>query len=268
MAPSGALAIAAGIWPGGRRIMAEAGPIGAEIRRLLAASSTATLCTQLFRRGLRRQLVQGCRLMTPAAGPLVGPAFTLRNIPAREDLDGPGMFAHDHPQRRAIEECPAGAVLVIDCRREAAAGALGDILVTRLAARGVAGVVTDGGMRDVAAMAALAIPVYAAAPAPPASFHAHHAVDLQVPIACGEVAVFPGDIMVGDRDGVVVIPAHLAAEVAADAAAQEALEGWILGEVQAGGAVPGLYPPDAANQARYEAWRKGRGLAGQGPGGS
>ncbi len=240
--------------------MSEAAPLGAEIRQQLAAASTATLCTQLFKRGLRHQFIQGVGLMTPKAGPMIGEAFTLRNIPAREDLAGPDRLADPrHPQRRAIEECPAGAVLVIDCRQNRQTGALGDILITRLAQRGVAGVVTDGGMRDVTPMAEFTIPVYAACPSPPASFHGHLAVALQEPIACGEVAVFPGDILVGDREGVVVIPRQLAAEVAADAAAQEQLEAWVLGEVQAGRSIFGLYPPDEAARARYQAWRAAQG---------
>jgi regulator of RNase E activity RraA len=240
--------------------MTEPGPLDAAIRQQLAQTTTATLCTQLFKRGLRRQFVQGVGLMTPKAGMMIGEAYTLRNIPAREDLVGPARLADPaNPQRRAIEECPAGAVLVVDCRQDRRAGTLGDILVTRLAERGVAGVVTDGGMRDVTPMAEFTIPVYAACPAAPASFHAHLAVALQVPVACGEVAVFPGDILVGDREGVVVIPRHLAAEIAADAAEQERLEAWILAEVQRGAATPGLYPPDAAARSRYEAWRRAQG---------
>ncbi|NJO38502.1 MAG: ribonuclease activity regulator RraA [Rhizobiales bacterium] len=210
----------------------------------------------MFKRGLRNQFIQGVALVTPRAGMMIGEAFTLRNIPAREDLDGPGMFTgRDHPQRRAIEECPAGAVLAIDCRKDARSGALGDILVTRLADRGVAGVVTDGGMRDVVPMAEFTIPVYAAGASPPASFHAHHAVDLQVPIACGDVAVFPGDILVGDREGVVVVPRHLAGEIARDSAEQERMENWVLKEVRKGQSIFGLYPPDDDNRKRYEAER-------------
>jgi regulator of RNase E activity RraA len=236
--------------------VAEEGVIDDATRAVLEAVPTATICTQLFKRGLRNQFIRGSRLVSPRAGRLAGPAFTLRMIPAREDLDGPGSFeGRSNPQRRAIEECSAGAVLVIDCRKEAAAGALGDILVTRLADRGVAGVVTDGGMRDLEPMADFTIPVYAAGAAPPASFHVHHAVALEVPVACGDVAVFPGDLMVGDREGVVVIPRHLAAEVVRDAAEQERLEGWVLAEVRSGREIFGLYPPDEANRARYQAWR-------------
>lgn len=224
-----------------------------EIKALFEATTTATLCTQLFKRGLRNQFIQGVGLVTPKAAMMVGEAFTLRNIPAREDLDGPGMFNGDtHPQRRAIEDCPAGAVLAIDCRKDTRSGALGDILITRLADRGVAGVVTDGGMRDVDPMADFTIPVYAACPSPPASFHVHHAVALQVPIACGDVAIFPGDILVGDGEGVVVVPRHLAADVARDSAEQERMENWVLTEVKKNQSIFGLYPPNDENRKRYE----------------
>jgi regulator of RNase E activity RraA len=228
-----------------------------ETRQLLAQASTATLTTQLFKRGLRNTFMQAVRRLTPDAPVMVGEAYTLRMIPAREDLDHPGMFeGRSHPQRRAIEECPAGAVLAIDCRGKAAAGALGDILIARLMQRGVAGVVTDGALRDVPQIVPLAFPVYAQGAAAPASFGLHHAVDLDVPIACGEVAVFPGDVLVGDGEGVVVIPRHLADDVARDAAAQERLEAWILSEVKAGQSIFGLYPPDDEARKRYEASRQ------------
>lgn len=229
----------------------------AATKALLGEASTATLTTQLFKRGLRNTFIQGVGRVTPNAPVMVGEAFTLRMIPAREDLDHPSMFTdRAHPQRRAIEECPAGAVLVIDCRKEISAGCLGDILIARLMERGVAGVVTDGAMRDTPQFASFPIPVYAGGAAAPASFGTHHAVDLDVPIACGDVAVFPGDVMVGDAEGVVVIPRHLAEEVARDAAEQERLEAWILDEVKAGQGIFGLYPPDDETQARYNASRQ------------
>lgn len=228
-------------------------PLSSDTKTLFEATTTATVCTQLFKRGLRNQFIQGVGPVTPKAGTMVGWAFTLRNIPAREDLDGPGMFdGREHPQRRAIEECPAGAVLAIDCRKDRRSGALGDILITRLADRGVAGVVTDGGMRDLVPMAEFTIPVYAACASPPASFHVHHAVDMQVPIACGDVAIFPDDILVGDGEGVVVVPRHLADEVAAESAEQERMENWVLGEVKKGQSIFGLYPPNDENKERYD----------------
>jgi regulator of RNase E activity RraA len=236
--------------------MADGDLLTDDVKALFEATTTATICTQLFKRGLRNQFIQGVGLVTPKAGMMVGEAFTLRNIPAREDLDGPGMFSGDtHPQRRAIEDCPPGSVLAIDCRKDTRSGALGDILVTRLADRGVGGVVTDGGMRDVVPMADFTIPIYAACPSPPASFHVHHAVDVQVPIACGDVPIFPGDILVGDGEGVVVVPRHLAGEVARDSAEQEQMENWVLKEIAKGQSIFGLYPPNDENKKRYEAQR-------------
>jgi regulator of RNase E activity RraA len=228
--------------------------LAAETKALLAQASTATLTTQLFKRGLRNTFIQGVTRLTPGGPVMVGEAYTLRMIPAREDLDHPGMFSgRDHPQRRAIEECPAGKVLVIDCRGKLGGGSLGDILIARLIARGVAGVVTDGAMRDTPQIEPLAFPVYAGGAAAPASFAYHHAVGLDEPIGCGEVAVFPGDVLVGDGEGVVVIPRHLADEVAPAAAEQERMEAWILEEVKAGKGIFGVYPPDEANLERYRA---------------
>ena len=218
--------------------------------------STATLTTALFRRGLRNVFLQGVRPLGRYAANLVGPAFTLRNIPAREDLDRLDGFANpEHPQRKAIETTPAGHVLVMDCRGERRAASGGEILMTRLAVRGVAGVVSDGGIRDSAPIAALAMPVFCAGPSAPLNLVVHHATELQVPIGCGGVAVYPGDLIVGDADGVVVVPAGLAEEVAAEAVEQERMEGWILRRVQDGARVPGTYPPDAATQAAYLVWR-------------
>ena len=229
-----------------------------ETRRLLELTSTATLTTQMFKRGLRNTFVQGVRRLTPGAPVMVGEAFTLRMIPAREDLDHPGMFTdRSHPQRRAIEECPPGAVLAIDCRKNTRGGCLGDILIARLMERGVVGVVTDGAMRDTPQIEPLAFPVYAGGAAAPASFGIHHAVDLDQPIGCGDVAVFPGDVLVGDAEGVVVIPRHLVDEVARDGAEQEQLESWILKEVKSGKGIFGLYPPDDEARARYQSWREG-----------
>jgi regulator of RNase E activity RraA len=229
-----------------------------ETKRLLAQTSTATLATQLFKRGLRNTFMLGVsRLNHDRAAVMVGEAYTLRYIPAREDLNGPAEYAdRSHPQRRAIEDCPPGAVLVADCRRDVAAASGGDILMTRLAERGVGGMVTDGGMRDVVNIAKLAMPVYIGAPSAPASFHRHAAVDANVPIACGGVPVYPGDVMVGDQDGVVVIPRHLADEVAHDALEQEQLEAWVLDEVRAGQGIFGLYPPSDETRARYEVFRR------------
>ncbi len=222
----------------------------------LRGVSTATLTTQLFKRGLRNTWMRGVRPLAATGTTLVGPAFTLRTIPAREDLDRLETLADpEHPQRKAIEVTPAGHVLVIDCRGVTDAAAAGDILVTRLARRGVAGLVCDGALRDAGPIAAMGFAAFCAGPAAPLSLCAHHAVALQEPIACGGVAVFPGDVIVGDADGVVVIPAGLADAVAADGAEQEALERFVLERIGAGAALPGTYPPDAAVKAEFAAWR-------------
>ena len=222
--------------------------------------STATLTTALFKRGLRNTFMRGVRPLARYPHNLVGPAFTLRNIPAREDIDRVEGYANpDHPQRKAVETVPPGRVLVVDCRGEAHAASLGEILMTRLAVRGVAGMVSDGGIRDAGPIAALAIPVFCAGPAAPLSIVAHHAIEPQVPIGCGGVAVYPGDLIVGDADGVVVLPAHLAEDIAAEADAQEQMEAWILRRVQDGARLPGTYPPDEATRAAYAAWRAQQG---------
>jgi len=231
-------------------------------RERLKGVSTATLSTALFKRGLRHQMIQGVLpLSPPGATSMVGEAFTLRTIPAREDLDGMAVLRDlANPQRRAIEECPPGAVMVIDSRKDARAASAGGILVTRLQVRGVAGIVTDGGFRDSAEIAALRIPSYHARPSAPISLALHHAVDANVPIGCGDAPVFPGDVVVGDADGVIVVPAHLADEIAAEAAEMTAYEDFVTEQVRGGQSIFGLYPPtDESNLARFEVWRKEKG---------
>jgi regulator of RNase E activity RraA len=232
-----------------------------ETREKLKGVSTATLTTCLFKRGLRNQFLQDVHRLNPAAGPMVGEAFTLRNIPAREDLDQLSVYQdRSHPQRRAIEECPPGAVLVIDSRRDARAASAGGILVSRLMRRGVAGVVTDGGFRDSPEIAALAIPAYHSRPSAPTSLTRHHCIDMNLPIGCGDVAVFPGDVVVGDAEGVVVIPAHLADEIAAEAMEMTVFEDFVTEQVLAGRSILGLYPPtDPQTLTDFGAWRKARG---------
>jgi regulator of RNase E activity RraA len=229
------------------------------IKRLREVS-TATLCTQLFKRGLRNVYIQGIkRLTTPSGGNLVGPAFTVRNIPAREDIDQLSAFENpEHPQRKAIESVPPGHVLVIDTRGEKRVASGGQILTTRLKVRGAAGLVSDGPVRDSGEIAKMDFPVFCAGGSAPLNLIHHHAIDLNVPIGCGGVAVYPGDVIVGDEEGVVVIPANLADEVAADAAEQEKLEIFLLERVQNGAALPGTYPPNAATRAAYDEWRKKR----------
>jgi regulator of RNase E activity RraA len=224
--------------------------------------STATLTTQLFKRGLRNVCIQNVRPLSHAGGNLVGEAFTLRYIPAREDLDQVSAFENpEHPQRKAIETVPAGQVLVMDCRGETRAASAGNILVTRLRIRGCAGIVTDGCLRDSTEISVQDFPVYAAGAAAPLNLVCHHAVDLNQPIACGGVAVYPGDVMVGDGEAVVVIPRHLADEVARDAIEQELLEIFVLQEVEQGRALPGTYPPNAETLVRYREWRSRRDAA-------
>jgi regulator of RNase E activity RraA len=228
-------------------------------RKKLAACSSATLSTQLFKRGLRNQVLQGVSRITPSAPTMVGEAFTLRNIPAREDLDHIGVYDnHEHPQRKAIEIAPPGSVLVIDCREDARSASAGGILLRRLEVRGVAGMVTDGGLRDTPEIAQRAFPVYCKAPSAPISLITQHAVESNVPIACGGVAVYPGDVIVGDGEGVVVIPRGIADEVAADCYEQEKLEEFVQLEIAAGRPLPGTYPPNAETKARYETWKKGK----------
>lgn len=228
----------------------------------LKAASTATLTTLLFKRGLRNTFLQGVRLLGPAGANMVGPAYTLRYIPAREDLDHIGVFQdHGHPQRKAVEEIPPGHVLVIDSRGDASAASAGSILVARMMVRGVAGVVTDGGLRDSHEIAALAIPSYCQGPSAPTNLIKHHAADLNVPIGCGGVPVYPGDIMVGDAEGVVVIPHNIAEAVAHEAQAQTRFEDFVIEQVLAGRGIFGLYPPtDPATAGQFADWCAAKGF--------
>jgi len=219
--------------------------------------SVATLTTALFKRGLRHQFIQDVHPLNPGAGNMVGEAFTLRYIPAREDLNPISVFQNrDHPQRKAVEECPAGAVLVIDSRKDARAASAGSILVTRLMKRGVAGIVTDGGFRDSPEIAKLAIPAYQQRPAAPTNLTLHQALDINVPIGCGDAPVFPGDVIVGDAEGVVVLPAHLADQLADEAVEMTAFEDFVTEEVHKGRSILGLYPPtDDRALSDFAAWR-------------
>ena len=191
---------------------------------------------------------------------MVGPAYTLRYIPAREDIDHLGVFAdRGHPQRRAVEECPEGAVLVMDSRKDPSAASAGSILVTRLWKRGVAGVVTDGGFRDTPDIAELPFPAYHAAPSAPTNLIRHHALDINQPIGCGDVAVYPGDILVGDNEGVVVIPSDIAEDVANEAFEQTVFEDFVEEQVRAGRSIFGIYPPSPEAEKEFAAWRKEKG---------
>ena len=224
-------------------------------KAILQNTSTASIATLLFKRGLRNQYVQNVRRLGAEGKRMVGPAFTQRYIPAREDLNHVDVFRDPgQPQRRAIEEIPEGHVLVMDCRLDASAASAGSILVTRLQVRGCAGVVTDGGLRDADEIAALEIPAFCARPSAPTNLTRHQAMDLNVPIGCGGVAVFPGDVAVGDGDGVIVIPAALVDEIAVEAREMETYEAWVVDQVKAGASIIGLYPMNDEARARYEAW--------------
>ena len=237
------------------------GKLALETRDKLKTVSTATLTTCLFKRGLRNQFIQGVHRLNPQAEVMVGEAFTLRYMPAREDLNPITVF-HDrsHPQRKAIEDCPPGAVFVIDSRKDARAASAGAILVTRLMVRGVAGIVTDGGFRDSEEIARLPMPAYHHRPSAPTNLTLHQAVEADVPIGCGDAPVFPGDVVVGDADGVVVVPAHLVDEIAAEAVEMTAYEDFVIEQVVGGRSIFGLYPAtDEMVGDEFTAWRKRRG---------
>ncbi len=232
-----------------------------ETRDRLKTVSTATLCTALFKRGLRNQFIQDVHPLNPAGAPMVGEAFTLRYIPAREDLNPLSVFRdRAHPQRKAVEDCPPGAVMVIDSRKDARAASAGSILVSRLMKRGVAGVVTDGGFRDSPEIAQLAIPAYHHRPSAPTNLTLHQALDINVPIGCGDVAVWPGDVVVGDGEGVVIIPANIADEIAEEAVEMTAFEDFVTEKVMEGRSILGLYPPtEEQSKIDFAAWRKAKG---------
>jgi regulator of RNase E activity RraA len=232
-------------------------PLTADTRQKLMTVSVATLCTALFKRGLRNQFIQDVHPLNASLPNMVGEAFTLRYIPAREDLNPISVFLdRAHPQRVAVEQCPPGAVLVIDSRKDARAASAGGILVSRLMKRGVAGVVTDGGFRDSPEIARLTMPAYHHRPSAPTNLTLHQAMDINVPIGCGDVPVFPGDVVVGDAEGVIVIPAHLADEIASEAVEMTAFEDFVTEKVHEGRSILGLYPPtDEQSRTDFAAWR-------------
>ena len=232
-----------------------------DTRQKLMGVSTATLCTALFKRGLRGQFIQDVRPLNAGLPNMVGPAYTLRYMPAREDLNDIGVFKdRAHPQRKAVEEIPAGAVLVIDSRKDARAASAGGILVARLMVRGAAGVVTDGGFRDSPDIAKYTMPAYHSRPSAPTNLTLHQAIAINEPIGCGDAPVFPGDVVVGDAEGVIVIPAHLADEIASEAVEMTVFEDYVQEKVLGGRSVLGLYPPtDADVAADFAAWRQLKG---------
>jgi regulator of RNase E activity RraA len=228
--------------------------LGPQVVRALSAVTTATLTTVLLKKGLRNVWLRGARPLHPGKGRQVGRAFTLRFVPAREDLATPASWGSPISTRAAIEAMPPGCMVVVDALGVTDAGIFGDILCARMRQRGVAGLVTDGVVRDLAGVNGTGLPIWCAGAAAPPSVAGLTFVGWQEPVGCGGVAVFPNDVVVADDDGAVLIPAALLDEVIGAALEQERLESWIMGQVEAGHALPGLYPPNEANQAAYQAW--------------
>jgi regulator of RNase E activity RraA len=230
----------------------------AKTRTILAGISTATLTTVLLKKGLRNVWLRGAFPKQPGQKRVVGLAFTLRFVPAREDLATPASWASPISTRAAIEAMEDGVIAVADAMGVTDAGIFGDILCARMAKRKVAALITDGVMRDMEGVLATGLPVWCAGAAAPASVAGLTFINWQEPIGCGGVAIFPGDTIVADGDGAVVIPQGLLAEITEAAAEQEIQEGWIMGEIEKGVPLPGLYPPNEETKARYAAWRKDR----------
>ncbi|MDP2066262.1 MAG: ribonuclease activity regulator RraA [Burkholderiaceae bacterium] len=233
-------------------------PLDPAVIATLSTVTTATLTTVMLKKGLRNTWLRGSLPLRPGQPRLVGRAFTLRFVPAREDLATPASWGSPISTRAAIEAMPAGCIAVVDAMGVTDAGIFGDILCARMQKRGVAGLVTDGVVRDLAGVLGTHLPVWCRGTAAPASVTSLTFVGWQEPIGCGGVAVFPNDVIVVDTDGAVLIPADLLGDVIDAAVEQERLEGWIMDEVNAGAALPGLYPPNAENQARYQAWKASR----------
>jgi regulator of RNase E activity RraA len=223
----------------------------AHVRQVLTDASSATVTTILLKKGLRNTWLRGTRPIRPGQPRIVGRAFTMRFVPGREDLATPASWSSPVSTRAAIEAMPDGCVAVVDAMGVTDAGIFGDILSARIAKRGVAAVVTDGVMRDIAGVLQTGLPIWCQGVAAPPSVASMTFVDWQQPIGCGGVAVFPGDVVVVDEDGAVLIPAAMLDEVVALAGEQERLENWIMGRIQAGDPLPGLYPPNEENLQRY-----------------
>jgi regulator of RNase E activity RraA len=230
----------------------------ADLHRTMLSISTGTITTILLKKGIRRTFMRGPRPLMPGAARVVGPAFTLRFVPAREDLATPQSWSSPQSTRAAIEAMPAGVIAVADGLGVTDCGIFGDILCARMRERQVAALVTDGAVRDLTGIEQVALPVWCAGVAAPPSVAGLTFINWQEPIGCGGVAVIPGDVVVADADGAVVIPAALVEEVAKAGVDQERLETWILGEVRKGNGLLGLYPANAATLARYEAESKGK----------
>ncbi|MGH6859343.1 MAG: ribonuclease activity regulator RraA [Phyllobacterium sp.] len=224
--------------------------------KILADISTATLTTVLLRKGLRTVWMRGTSPLSAGQGRVVGPAFTLRFVPAREDLATPASWASPISTRAAIEAMPEGVVAVVDAQGIQGAGVFGDILCARMQRRKVAAMVTDGAVRDVSGVRASGLPVFCSAVAAPPSVAGLTFVGWQEPVSCGGVAVFPGDIIVADDDGAVVIPSALLGDVVIESVEQERAEAWIMDEIGRDVPLPGLYPMNEETRARYAAWKQ------------
>jgi regulator of RNase E activity RraA len=222
----------------------------------LCRITTATITTMLLKKGIRRCWMNGPKPLVPGGRRLAGPAFTMRFVPAREDLATPESWGKPISTRAAIEAMPEGCIAVADAMGIATAGIFGDILTMRMMKRKVTALITDGAVRDVAGVLASRLPVWCAGAAAPASVNGLTFVGWEEPIGCGGCAVFPGDVIVGDDDGAVVIPQNLVAFVAEEGAEHERMETWIVSEVERGAKLPGLYPMNEEAKARYEAWKR------------
>ena len=227
-----------------------------KIKNIFLKSSVATISTALFKRGYRNQFIQGVSPLNPNLSNMVGYAFTVRYIPAREDLNTLDVFKNpEHPQRVAIEKCPKDHVLIFDSRKDARAASAGAILVTRLMVRGCAGVVTDGGFRDSSEIKNLEFPSYHTRPSSPTNLTLHQAIDINVPIGCGDVAVWPKDLVVGDQEGVIVIPNKIIEEVSEEVESMTLYEDYVMNKVKAGSTIKGLYPlTDEEQKNKFENW--------------
>ena len=227
-----------------------------KIKNIFLKSSVATISTALFKRGLRNQFIQGVSPLNPNLSNMVGYAFTVRYIPAREDLNTLDVFRNpEHPQRVAIEKCPKNHVLIFDSRKDARAASAGAILITRLMVRGCAGVVTDGGFRDSSEIKKLEFPAYHHRPSSPTNLTLHQAIDINVPIGCGDVAVWPNDLIVGDQEGVIVIPNKIIEEISEEVKSMTVYEDYVIDKVQNGSSIRGLYPlTDEKQKNLFESW--------------
>ena len=227
-----------------------------KIKNIFLKSSVATISTALFKRGLRNQFIQGVSPLNPNLSNMVGYAFTVRYIPAREDLNTLDVFRNpEHPQRVAIEKCPKNHVLIFDSRKDARAASAGAILITRLMVRGCAGVVTDGGFRDSSEIKKLEFPAYHHRPSSPTNLTLHQAIDINVPIGCGDVAVWPNDLIVGDQEGVIVIPNKITEEISEEVKSMTVYEDYVIDKVQNGSSIRGLYPlTDEKQKNLFESW--------------